>query len=240
MDLIKLLRSVEELIYEVALWVLLYPRTLAQALFFPSWIQPYVAGEWLRDERDRFDGFLSPPLVLAVSVMIPFVIFLDSMQPMRARPSASDGQTLRTTLSSPQNLYVYYLIGTVTAPLGFAWALTSERRQRISRVTLKRHFYAQCLIASPMALLVWLFFFSIPAARAWEGSAIGIVFRMFSFGLGYFAIAWFWYAQWRFLRQERGSSAWRSILSIGSGMGMWGLLNVMLTAPLWANMLLRR
>src|SRR5262245_33772474 len=56
----KLLKSLEGAVFEMALWVLLLPKTLLRVLRQPVWVLDYTTAELAKPEADRFDDSLSP------------------------------------------------------------------------------------------------------------------------------------------------------------------------------------
>ena len=43
MDFIRIIRSLEEFIYELAVWIILIPKTFFKILISPKWINDFVA-----------------------------------------------------------------------------------------------------------------------------------------------------------------------------------------------------
>ena len=67
MDLMRLLRSLEEFLYELVGWLVFYPRTFWRILRHPGAIARYTRRE-LSEEPDRhFQETISPVLMLILS-----------------------------------------------------------------------------------------------------------------------------------------------------------------------------
>ena len=64
MDLIRLLRSLEEFLYELVGWLVFYPRTLWRVLVRPGEVARYTRGEFAKDPEHRFADAISPVLML--------------------------------------------------------------------------------------------------------------------------------------------------------------------------------
>jgi len=60
MDPRQLLKTLEGAVFEMALWVLLLPKTLVQVLRRPIWVLDYTTAEMAKPESERFDDYLSP------------------------------------------------------------------------------------------------------------------------------------------------------------------------------------
>src|SRR5262247_4893054 len=56
----KLLKTLEGAVFEMALWVLLLPKTLLRVLRRPVWVLDYTTAEMAKPESERFDDYLSP------------------------------------------------------------------------------------------------------------------------------------------------------------------------------------
>jgi len=72
-DLTKIIEGIEDLAYNLLLWILLIPKTLAKIVFHPAWAPGYVSEKLKQDARGRFDDYLSPVLLILLCSLIPFV-----------------------------------------------------------------------------------------------------------------------------------------------------------------------
>lgn len=131
MDILKLLQSAEETIYEVAAWLALLFKTLGQVIFKPQWIQSYVTAEWEKEPPQRFKDFLSPILFWVFIAVAPTFSFLDSFSTLKA-----------WSFNNKAILAVMVLIG---VPMMYAVFLQKASGRAIEKDSLKRLFYIQCL-----------------------------------------------------------------------------------------------
>src|SRR6187401_3303285 len=70
MQFMQLLRSLDELLYEVMGWLVFFPLTLWRTLLHPLQMMEY-AGRELGDAEDRqYDDTLSPPLFLLLALLV--------------------------------------------------------------------------------------------------------------------------------------------------------------------------
>lgn len=60
MDLIRLLRSLEEFLYELVGWLVFYPRNLWRVLVHPGEVAHYTRREFSKDPEQRFAEAISP------------------------------------------------------------------------------------------------------------------------------------------------------------------------------------
>lgn len=70
MDFLKLIQSLDELLYEIMSWLIFYPVTLWRALTKPLKMMDYSEAE-LGDPADRqYSDTLSPPLFLLLTIAL--------------------------------------------------------------------------------------------------------------------------------------------------------------------------
>ena len=72
LDLTKVIEGIEALAYDMLMWILLVPKTLAKIVFHPAWAPGYVAEQLKSDARARFDDFISPVILILLSTLLPF------------------------------------------------------------------------------------------------------------------------------------------------------------------------
>ena len=77
MDLIKLIESFEELLYRLALWAILIPKTLYFSLRSPGLISRYVSDEFGKSAEDRFKDMLPPVLFWGLVGVAPHLMMID-------------------------------------------------------------------------------------------------------------------------------------------------------------------
>ena len=64
MDFIRILRSLEEFLYEVMTWLVFYPRTLLRSAARPIEILDYSRADLRKPEEEQCQDALSAPLFL--------------------------------------------------------------------------------------------------------------------------------------------------------------------------------
>lgn len=150
MDFLKILQSLEELLYQAMTWLLFYPRTMWRVVRHPMQMLNY-SDEELRDKPDQqYTDALSPPLFLMITILLSHVIELMAHQHL-PRPTTSIGQQVA---ASEQNLLIVRSMMFAIYPLMFASARLKRERMTVNRDTLRGPFFAQCYIAAPAALLM--------------------------------------------------------------------------------------
>ncbi len=146
MDFMRLLKSIEELLYELASWLIFYPMTMWRTLRRPQAMMHYADVELSDDVTEQYTDTLSPPLFLLITLLIAHGFELALLrQEMPWAPSSF--------LASDSNLLMFRAVAFSIFPLLMALALLRHRGIRIDRNTLRPPFYSQCYVAAPFALL---------------------------------------------------------------------------------------
>jgi hypothetical protein len=154
MDLIKLMRSLEEFVFEAIALLFFYPKTLLRIAFKPLQAMQYAEQEEAQDRANAtaYDDAVSPPLLLLITLLIAngVGVALHVPQP----PEAS--HLAKALLDSPQNLLMFRSLLFSVIPLTAAVVVLRRRGQATSRTTLRQPFFAQCYLTSPFALVISL------------------------------------------------------------------------------------
>lgn len=169
MDFMKLLKSLEELLYELISWFIFYPLTLWRIVTRPLQVLSYAERQLLEEEDQQFDDSLSPPILLLISLIV-----LHSLGQM-FEPDAL--HPLTGLLADDWNLLIFRAVAFSLFPLLFGLLQLRANRARLTRTTFKPIFYSQCYAAVPFVVLVSLSlqFFSDTNASAlvlWIGVLI--------------------------------------------------------------------
>ena len=200
MNVLTILRSVEDLLYEVMSWLFFYPRTLWMTLTRPLSTMRYSDQEQRDKPEKQYLETLSPPLFLVLSLLLAHGLELalglgieTSRSPL-AQDIARNDQTL---------LAFRALLFSVHA-LAFAWISLRLEKKRIDRETLRTPFFAQCYLSGATTMLVSL-------------AAVGIRYPndiATLVGLGVIAVTTVWYLviQRRWLMRLEGITGGRASL----------------------------
>lgn len=192
MDFLKILRSVEELLYEVISWLVFYPKTLWMTATGPLRTMAYSDREQQDKPEQQYLETLSPPLFLVLSILIAWGI--ERAAHLSLPPSHTD--LGRLVQASSQNLLIFRALAYSLFPLLFATAGLKIAGRQLNRESLRAPFFAQCYLGGAMAIGTGL---GTTAIR-FPGEVLTFV------GLGLILIVWGWYltVQWRWLRRIEG------------------------------------
>ncbi len=148
MDFLRIVRSLEDLLYELMTWLVFYPRTLWRILAHPAATLRYSESEQGDAPEEQYTDTLSPPLFLMLTVLLAHGIEL-GLGTSLSEPKGAIGQFL---LGSEQNLLLVRSVLYSTYALIGATTLLRHRALPLDRKTLRGPFYSQCYLTAPFAL----------------------------------------------------------------------------------------
>ncbi|MDG2530842.1 hypothetical protein [Caulobacter endophyticus] len=171
MDLLKILRSFEELLFEAMTWLYFYPRTMLRIVTRPLTAMAYSDHEEGQPEDQRYDDALNPPVLLIITLAVANIIGWATHvpQPAGAAPLA------KTIFDSQQNLLMFRCLLFGLTPLTVALTLLRKEGVAVSRKTLRRPFYAQCYLAAPTALALSLGLNAVLHGGAWAMAGYALI-----------------------------------------------------------------
>lgn len=152
MNAMKILQSVEELLYEVMSWLLFYPRTLLMTLRHPLRTMRYSDREQQDKPAKQYLETLSPPLFLVLSILAAHGMELLFGVPLTDEPNPVS----RFVTANDQNLLAFRALMFSLHPLVFAWAFLRLSGRKIDRESLRTPFFAQCYLAGATSILISL------------------------------------------------------------------------------------
>lgn len=151
MHFMGLLKSLDELLYEVMSWLIFYPVTLWRSLRRPLAMMDYSDRELGQAEEQQYTDTLPPPLFLLISLLLAHALELlivgDS-------PLIASHQRLAALVDDDTTLLIMRLVVFSVFPLVFAAQVVRAQHKGLTRETLRRPFYAQCYAAAPFALVL--------------------------------------------------------------------------------------
>lgn len=146
MDFMKLLKSLEELLYEVMVMLVFYPKTLWLTVRYPQRMMDYADTELGDVQSEQYNDTLSPPLFLMICLAISHAI--------EVAASGNNGAgALPSFLSSTENLLAFRVLVFSLFPLMMALRLLHGLGAPLNRDVLRAPFYAQCFVTAPFVML---------------------------------------------------------------------------------------
>ena len=200
MDFIKLLRSLDELLYEVMSWLAFYPRTLVRILRHPVATAQYTRLQMQQPKEQQFTEAISPPLLLVLSILLAHALELICAFPLTYRPT----RLASLLMGSEEGLLAFRSISfSLYALLASLWVL-KRTHVRIDRDTLREPFFIESYLTSPFAVIGSIASLMIRSQVPWAVGS-GLV-------LGLAIALWYVLAQAGVYRQITGRGLGRSLL----------------------------
>jgi len=196
MNFFNLLKSLDELLYEVMSWLIFYPVTLWRTLVRPLKMMDYSDLEQNDAEDKQYTDTLAPPLFLLLTLILGHAIEL-SIVGQAEEVGSKVG--LSALISDDSSLILLRTATFSLFPLILAARLLLAKREVLDRETLRGPFYAQCYVAAPLALMSGLSEVLIRLSHTWS--------VLTGAGLYLFALLWFGTLQILWFRQHLNAGA---------------------------------
>lgn len=148
MDLVKILRSLEEFLFEAISWLLFFPRTVWRVIRRPLAMADYAEQELQAPEASRYGDSISPPLFLILAVLLAHAL---ELQLHVLIPSGQNPLGQMVT-GNQMNLLIFRAIVYSLWPLFGAVAYLYSCKTPLTRETLRPPFFALCFLTGPFAL----------------------------------------------------------------------------------------
>ena len=193
MDFMKVIKSLELLLYELMVWLVFYPMTLWRAFVRPLALMQYAHAELENPEEDRFSDTLSPPIFLAISLGM-----------IRLMEIAGEMAEQEGVLADDNNLIAFRIVSYAMFPLMLSLRMLRLQGIALDRRSLRSPFYAQCFVVAPFAFLIGI------AGLVWTGAdsaEAGLVLIATAF-------AWYFAVQTVWFRRELGMGWLRSFVNV--------------------------
>lgn len=217
----NLLRSAEQLLYEVVSWLVFYPLTLWRCLRHPSAMIGYAESELTKPPEAQFQDALSPPIFLFLTLLLVYLVQTGILH---------DSVVLSGVLGDTRNLLVFRAVSFSLFPMLLGLQHVRLAGQRLSRQTLRPMFYAQCYITVPAVLALDMAMMLGKSSARWSDAAAWIIFLV--------GLSWYCAALMRGFMHHRGVSRGRAMrqtalaLVLGSTSFVIAILLSLLTGPL--------
>lgn len=188
MNFMKILQSLDDLLFEVMSWLVFFPLTVWRSLTQPLRTMDYADRQLNEAQDDQYQDSLSPPLFLLLALLLSHAIELA----VAGSPANTiiDRQTgLAALITDESSLLMLRLAIFSLIPLMLAVAQVTGTGTRLTRSELRAPFYAQCYPAAPFALAVGVGGTVVASlARPLLGGAIVVAALLSYFML---QVAWF-------------------------------------------------
>lgn len=151
MNFFNLLKSLDELLYEVMSWLIFYPITLWRTLVHPLKMMDYSDIEQGDSEDQQYTDTLSPPLFLLLSLILVHAAEI-ALVGNDAIVASKIG--LSALVSNNTDLIILRIATYSLFPVLLATRLIRARKGDLNRNTLRGPFYSQCYVAGLLAIVL--------------------------------------------------------------------------------------
>lgn len=218
MDFLKIIKSLEEFLYEVVTWIIFYPRTLASVALHPVRALRYAREELNEAPGTQYSDTLSPPLFLMLTLALAHGAELAAPIPP---PDGAAGM-MGILFKSQQNLLIIRSLLYAVLPLALAVEHLKLSGRVLDRDTLRPVFYAQCYPGAVFALMMSAS--AIMTRMAQDGWIIA------GLGLAVAAIGWYLTVQIIWFRQTSPDRPLMAIVAVTAG---FAKAAVLMAAAVW-------
>jgi hypothetical protein len=148
-----ILKSLDDLLYELMTWLVFYPVTLWRSVRYPLRTMKYARVELRKRSADQFRETLRPPIFLLVTLVLAHVVELEAVGDSQLLQIHSG---LADYINDDTTLIIFRIIAFALFPVLMATIETKLTNEHVNRRTLQQPFYAQCFLAAPYALALSL------------------------------------------------------------------------------------
>lgn len=153
MNFMQFLKSLDDLLFEIATWLVFYPITLWRTVSRP-WAMMEYADVELGDAADeQYTDTLSPPVFLLLSLLLSHALELALVG---QNPLVASKKGLASLITDDTSLLLVRLVFFSILPLVMSVRLLRLKKIPITRDSLRPPFYAQCHPTAVFALMLGL------------------------------------------------------------------------------------
>lgn len=145
----KWISSLDEFLYEIMSWLLFFPLTLWRSVTRPLQTMQTVEAQETLPADQQFADLLSPPLFLALSLLLAHAITVTLGQPDEI---VANRHGLAALVDDAASALVLRVIVFASFPLFLASRLVRRCGGKLDRISLRRPFYEQCFPGAVLAL----------------------------------------------------------------------------------------
>lgn len=188
MNFMQLIKSLDDLLYELMSWLIFFPLTLWRTVVRPLKMMAYARRELGEAAERQFSEALSPPLFLLLALLISHG--LEMALDGATNVIVSENHGLAQFVDNDTKLLILRLAVFSMIPLLLATIATVANRTTLSDEALKLPFYEQCYPAAPFALALGIGTLMLDRGTVWTVLGVSIVFTAL---VAYLAVQIVWF-----------------------------------------------
>ena len=153
MDIFNLPKLIEQGVYDVMMWILVYPLTVVRMIFRPRQTLAFVRTESAVGRENAFSGAMHPTLFLFITMVLGSVVAPDDEKQVQQLTGSRLGELI---FSSWTNTIGFSMVVFCLVPLTGAVLLDLLTPGPVTRQTMRIPFEQQCYIGAPSTLLLFM------------------------------------------------------------------------------------
>lgn len=222
MNFVQWLNSLDDFLFELMSWIVLFPVTLWRAITRPLATMRYAQAQLVLPPDDQYDDTVSPPVFLVLSLLLTGAVELALFG---TNPIVKSNHGLAALVTDSTSLLLLRLIVFSTFPVIMATRLVRRCNVPFDRKSLKPPIYAQCYVAAPFALGISIGASMMAVHAPWM-KTLGMALILATF-------LFYGITQARWFSAELGQSFGRGFIHASFGM-LEGIVAVLILASLFA------
>ena len=154
MPFAHLLQSVDELIYQIVMLIVLAPKTFLRVLADPTWASRYCDAELRKDAAERFDAYTPPALFWGVIGVAPYLMLIEFLARLPGSRVAQEAEWTAFSAAPWEQRFAVVVSVAVAIPMAFSLRMLRGLGMSASRSALRRPFYVQCYVLCPAFVIL--------------------------------------------------------------------------------------
>jgi hypothetical protein len=151
MNFMQFLKSLDDLLFEFATWLVFYPVTLWRTLRRPWMMMRYADTELGDSEEEQYTDTLSPPIFLLLTLLLSHALELALVG---QNPLVTSNKGLASLITDDTSLLLVRVVFFSVFPIVMSVRLLRQKRIKLTRKSLRFPFYAQCYPTAVFALIL--------------------------------------------------------------------------------------
>lgn len=151
MNFMQFLKSLDDMLFEIATWLVFYPVTLWRTVRRPLAMMEYADAELGDSEEEQYTDTLSPPIFLLFTLLLSHAIELALVG---QNPLVAKNTGLASLITDNTSLLLVRMVFFSVFPLIMSVHFLRLKKVKLTRDSLRLPFYAQCYPTAVFALVL--------------------------------------------------------------------------------------
>jgi len=191
----KLLAGFEELLFGVATWLILLPKTVAKTLLYPHHLAEYVRGEMSKTAEVRFDTRVPPMVYFLLMGILPYAVIGFAQLDIKQQFTFF-GRDLTLQAIGYQNILLSAATLMMLPPLLFSAFTLRARGEPFAARAVQPYLYCQCYIFATLMVIFLILAGTLSLSKQQSVWINNVCFLSF--------VGWFGFAEIAYIRTAVG------------------------------------